>query len=92
MTLLGLILSFSILMWYCIDRLKLMWEGLAYGKYITMAVAAVFAAGLSYAYNLDIVYALELVQEVTPMGQVLTALLLMGGSSAISEVIQKIKV
>ena len=47
MTLLGLILSFSILMWYCIDRLKLMWEGLAYGKYITMAVAAVFAAGLS---------------------------------------------
>ena len=92
MSLLSLILTFSILMWYCIDRLKLMWEDLSFGRYITMTVAAIFAGALCYAYKLDIVYALQLVEEVTVMGQVLTALLLMGGSSAISEVIQKIKV
>ena len=92
MSLLGLIVSFSVLMWYCIDRMKLSWEGFAYGRYITMAVAAVFAFALSFAYNLDLVYALELVGEITPMGKVLTSLLLMGGSSAISEVIDKIKI
>ena len=92
MNLLGLIVSFSVLMWYCIDRFKLAWEGHPYGRYITMAVAAIFGFVLSFAYGLDLVYALGLVTEVTLVGKGLTALLLMGGSSAISEVIQKIKV
>ena len=91
MDLLALILMLSAVMWYVIDRIKDSWASLSWGKYITMAVAAVFGFALSFGYQLDIVYALGLVPEVGVVGQVLTALVLMGGSSAVSEIIAKVK-
>ncbi len=81
----------SIIMWYIIDRLKPLWADFAAGKYITTAVAAGFAAALSFGYGLDIMQALGIVQVPSLMGTVLTALTLMGGSSAVSELIGKIK-
>ena len=91
MELTSLIISFATLMWYCIDRLKIMWEDCHYGRYITMTVAAIFAFALSFAYDLDIVCALGFMSNITTMGKILTSLLLMGGSSAISEIIERIK-
>ena len=91
MDLLALILMLSAVMWYIIDRVKPYWADLSYGKYVTMAVAAIFGFALSFGYNLDIVYALGLVPEAGLIGKILTGMVLMGGSSAVSEIIAKVK-
>ena len=91
MDLLALILMLSAVMWYVIDRVKPYWAEIPHGKYITMGVAALFGFALSFGYSLDIVYALGLVPEVGVIGQILTGLVLMGGSSAVSEIIAKVK-
>ena len=88
---LALILALSAVLWYCIDRFKPMWENVSWGKYITIAVAALGSFGLVFSFNLDIVTALGLVSEMTIAGNIITALVLMSGSSAISEIISKIK-
>ena len=62
MEMLTLIISLSIIMWYIIDRFKEMWEGTKYGKYITMAVSAVFAFAIAFGFGVDIILALGLVQ------------------------------
>ena len=91
MDLLALIIMLSAVMWYVIDRVKPYWAEVSFGKYITMAVAALFGFALSFGYGLDIIYALGLVPEVGVIGQILTGLVLMGGSSAVSEIIAKVK-
>ena len=91
MEMLALIISLSIIMWYIIDRFKEMWEGTKYGKYITMAVSAVFAFAISFGFGVDIILALGLVQEGSVIGTVITALALMSGSSAVSEIIERVK-
>lgn len=91
MDMLGLILALSTIMWYIIDRFKPLWAEKSWGKYVTIAVAAIFAFGLSFGFGLDLVFGLGLVESVTVLGEILTGLTLMAGSSAISEIIQKIK-
>ncbi len=81
----------SIIMWYIIDRLKPLWADIPWGKYITTAVSGVFGAALAFGYELDLMQALGVAQEASLVGKVLTALLLMGGSSAVSELVGKIK-
>ena len=88
---LTLLVALSTVLWYCIDRFKPMWADLSWGKYLTMIIAAVGSFGLVFGFGLDLVCAVGLVEEVTIIGQILTGLVLMGGSSAISEVISKIK-
>ena len=88
---LTLILALSAVLWYCIDRLKPMWAEVSWGKYITMLVAAAGSFGLVFGFNLDILVAVALSSEVTVIGKVITGLLFMSGSSAISEIIEKIK-
>ena len=92
MDMLALIIALSAVMWYIIDRVKnQFWEGTTYGKYITICIAAVFGFALSFSFNLDIIYACGLFSDSTLAGKILTGLLLMSGSSAISEIIEKIK-
>ncbi len=91
MEMLQIIILASIIMWYIIDRFKPLWEGRKYGKYITIAVSALFGFGLSFGYGLDIMAALGVVANTGPLGTVLTALTLMGGSSAVAELIERIK-
>ena len=88
---LTLIIALSAVLWYCIDRFKPMWENVSWGKYITILVAAVGSFSLVFSFSLDLVVALGLVAEASIAGKVLTALVLMSGSSAISEIITKIK-
>ncbi len=92
MEMLQIIIVVSIIMWYIIDRFKSMWEGRKYGKYITIALSALFAFALSFGYHLDIMAALGVVPDTGALGTVLTALTLMGGSSAVAELIKRIKV
>ncbi len=91
MEMLQVIIVVSILMWYIIDRFKPLWEDRRYGKYITIALSSLFAFALSFGYHLDIMAALGVVPDTGILGTVLTALTLMGGSSAVSELIERIK-
>lgn len=95
MEMLQIIIAVSIVMWYIIDRFKPMWEDWKYGKYVTIAVSAAFAFALAFGYRLDIMTALGVaptgaVAGNSILGTVLTALTLMGGSSAVSELIARI--
>jgi hypothetical protein len=88
---LTLIIALSTVLWYCIDRFKPLWESLSWGKYITMLIAAAGSFALAFSFNLDLVAAIELVAEISLAGKIVTGLVLMSGSSAISEIISKIK-
>lgn len=91
MDMLTLIIALSTILWYLVDRFKPVWEPLKYGKYITIACAALGGFTFSFGFNLDILMACELVDKTTVIGTVLTALCFMAGSSAVSEIIEKIK-
>jgi hypothetical protein len=91
MKMLTLIIGLSMIMWYVIDRFKPLWSELSYGKYITIGLSAVFGFGLAFGFGLDLVNAIGLYGAATPIGTALTGFLLMSGSSAVSEIIGKIK-
>lgn len=91
MEMMQVIIMLSIVMWYIIDRFKPMWEGVKYGKYITIAVSALFAFALSFNYHLDLLVALGAIEQTGVLGTIITALTLMGGSSAVSELIGLVK-
>lgn len=88
---LTLIIALSTVLWYCIDRFKPLWESLSWGKYITMLISAAGSFALVFSFNLDLVAAIELVAEISLAGKIVTGLVLMSGSSAINEIISKIK-
>lgn len=87
-----LILALSSIVWLIVDRLKPMWANLVCGKYITTIVAGLLGAAGVFSFNLDLIYALNVVSDITIGGQLLTVLALMSGSSVISEIINRIKV
>ena len=91
MDMLGLVMALSAILWYIIDRIKPLWSEKEYGKYITMIVAGIASLGIILTYGIDIIFALGFSVNVTTIGQVLTALLMMSGSSAIAELIEKFK-
>lgn len=88
---LATIVALSGLMWYLVDRAKLIWKDLTWGKYVTMASAAVLGFGITYAFGLDLIMGLGIVENVSIAGQVLTGFTLMAGSSAVSEVIDLVQ-
>ena len=88
---LTLILTLSAIIWYVIDRIKVIWSEKPYGKYITTAMAGFLGAAMVFGYNLDLICAVGLITEVTIIGKLMTVLAFMCGSSAISEIIARIK-
>lgn len=92
MDILTLIIALSSVMWYVIQRGKdEIWGSLSFGKWITIAVAAIAGFGLTFAFGLDILFACGLVESVSIAGQIVTGLVLMSGSSAVAEIIERIK-
>ena len=86
---LTLILVLSTIMWYVIDNLKEnIWGGLSYSRHITILVAAIVGFALAFGYGLDLIYALEIVETATTIGQIVTALVMMGGSALVSEIVE----
>lgn len=88
---LTLIIALSAVLWYVVDRFKEAWSGLSWGKWITVIVAGIGGFALTFSFGLDIIYACGLVAEMTMAGQILTGFVLMSGSSAVAEVIERIK-
>lgn len=91
MEMLTLIIALSAVLWYVVDRFKTGWDALPYGKWITVVVAGIGSFCLVFSFGLDLIFACGLVDSVSMAGQILTGFVLMSGSSAISEVITRIK-
>ena len=91
MEMLSLILALSAVLWFLVDRFKPIWEGLSFGKYITLLVAGIGAFALVFSFNLDLILACGLVEATTIAGKLMTGLVLMSGSSAVAEIIERVK-
>ena len=91
MEMLSLILALSAVLWFLVDRFKPLWEGLSFGKYITLLVAGIGAFALVFSFNLDLILACGLVEATTIAGKIMTGLALMSGSSAVAEIIERVK-
>jgi hypothetical protein len=87
-----MILFLNTIMWYVIDNLKEnIWGNKAYSRYITIAASALGAFALSFGYGLDIVYALSITNTTSILGQIITALAMMGGSAVVSELVEMLR-
>ena len=84
------ILSFSLIIWILIDRFKGAWEHLPCKSYITSGLALLLGGAVAIFYRLDIIVALGLSDVASPLGIIFTALALMGGSSCIAEIMERI--
>ena len=91
MEMLTLIVALSAVLWYDVDRFKSGWDALPYGKWITVIVAGIGSFGLVFSFGLDLIFACGLVDSVSMAGQILAGFVLVSGSSAISEIIARIK-
>lgn len=91
MEMLSLLIAVSTVMWFALDRLKLLWADVSFGKWITVAVSAVGAFFLTFSFGLDIICACGFTEAATIAGEILTAFVVMSGSSAVAEVIERIK-
>ena len=91
MEMLSLILALSAVLWFLVDRFKPLWEGLSFGTYITLLVAGIGAFALVFSFNLDLILACGLVEATTIAGKIMTGLVLMSGSSAVAEIIERVK-
>lgn len=91
MSSIALILTLSAIIWYIVDRFKVSWCELKWGKYITTIVAGALGAAVTFGYGIDLIHAIGLSVEMTIIGQIITVLAFMCGSSAISEIIARIK-
>ena len=87
-----LIIALSAIIWYILDRIKPLWSDKSWGKYVTTFSAGVLGFAVVFGYGLDVVCAMGMATEMTIVGQIITVLALMCGSSAISEIITRIKV
>ena len=88
---LTLLFVLSTIIWFVIDRVKPFWSGLSWGKYVTIVVAAVLGAAVVFTYGIDILVALAVTNQVTIVGEILSTLVIMSGSSALSELLALIK-
>ena len=88
---LTLLFVLSTIIWFVIDRVKPFWSGLSWGKYVTIVVAAVLGAVVVFTYGIDILVALAVTNQVTIVGEILSTLVIMSSSSALSELLALIK-
>lgn len=59
---LTMIVTLSVVLWYCIDRFKELWAPLKYHEYITIAVSAIGSFCLVFSFNLDFLNALGIIE------------------------------
>lgn len=84
------IISFSVIVWIFLDRFKKLWQGNKYSSLITSFVALLLGLAIAFIYGLDLVTELGLSDTPNIMGYIFTGLAIMGGSSCINEILQKI--
>ena len=85
------IMVFSVIMWTLIDRVKKLWEGVPWGKWLTTGLAVETGFLLAFGYNLDLLLAAGLTERITVGGQIFAGLALAAGSSCINELLEKMR-
>ena len=92
MDMLTLLLALSGIMWYLIGRAKSeIWGQFSFSRWCTIGAAAILGFAITFCFDIDLLYACKLVSEPSIMGKILTALTLMSGSSAISEIMGRLR-
>lgn len=92
MEMLTLLIAISSIEWYLIERGKEeIWGKYSFGKWITIGVSLLASFLLVFAFNLDIIFAVGLIDEISIAGKILTAFALSSGSSALAEIMETIK-
>ena len=88
MEMLTLIIALSGVMWYLLDRLKIMWEDVSWGKWITLSCAAIAGFALTFSFNLDIIFACGLVESASIAGKIITGFVssVWGAAGSVSEI------
>lgn len=81
----------STVIWFIVGKFKWLWSGRKYSKDITPIVAGILATGCVFTYGLDIMETLGVSTMTTLVGQLLTILIIMTGSSGIETVISAVK-
>ena len=84
------IISFSLVIWILIDRFKKIWQPCKYSSIITSITALLLGLAVSFIYGLDLVTELGLSDTPNVAGVILSGFAIMGGSSCINELLQKI--
>ena len=84
------IISFSIIVWIIIDRVKPLWESFKFKSILTSVIALLCGLVIAIFYHLDIIVALELAETESVIGYIFTAFAIMGGSSCINEILHKL--
>ena len=91
MNMLALLLAISAIEWYVIENLKSkIWGNFSWGSYATIVVSLVASFALAFAFKLDILVAVGLMEAVSKAGVILTGFVLSSGSSAIAELLEAI--
>ena len=92
MNMIMIIVALSAILWYVIDNLKeKIWGGAKYSSYVTIAVATLGSFALVFGYGLDIIFALNIVDHITVIGKIITALAMMSGSAVVSEIVELLR-
>ena len=81
---LAIIIAFSTIIWYLVDRAKILWNKYDWGKWATLGAALTLSVVCTFCFGLDLVMALGISETVTVAGQIITVLILMSGSSGLS--------
>lgn len=89
--LLSQICCFSLILWFCIDRIKFLWDSYSWGKYVTLGLSVGIGELLAFGFNLDFIYTMELFSEVTIIGKIFTGIILSAGASPIAELVASLK-
>lgn len=84
------IISFSVIVWIFLDRFKKLWQGNKYSSLITSVMALLLGLAIAFLYDIDLIVELALSEQPTILGHIFTGLAIMGGSSCINEILQKI--
>ena len=88
----SLLATFSAVVWYIIDRVKVIWSGKTWSKWITMGAAAILCGLGTWVFNLNIVTAFGFETTLPLVAQyAITTVVLMSGSSCVSEILEKAK-
>lgn len=83
--------AFSLVIWFCVDRIKSLWSSYSWGKYLTLAFSILLGEVMCFSFNLDFIYTTELFNEITVVGKIFTGVLLSAGASPLAELVEMIK-
>jgi hypothetical protein len=86
----AILIIFSLVLWWAIDRVKKAWERLPCASLVTSMVALAIGLALAFAQNLDLLFALSLTDAPGFVGRIFAGVALMAGSSGINELLDKL--